>query len=312
MFKFSIIIPLYNKEKDIKKTISSFLEQTFNDFELIIVNDGSTDSSEEIVKAIQDKRITIFSKKNEGVSIARNFGVEKSNTNYIAFLDGDDYWYPNHLENLFSLINNHPDHSWYATAYEKKRTSKLTTPMVSPIRNRGDNWMGEVDTFFENSYIDCLAWTSAVCMKKDFYNSLNGFNTTITHGEDTDLWIRAALKSSIIFSNTITARHQLDGENRSSKILSHNRKRIQLNNFEEAEKSNPSLKKYLDLNRYSLALQHKVSGDLSSFKKYREGVNIENLNNKQRFLLRQNRTVLQVLIRLQKIAEWLGLRLSSF
>ena len=127
MFKFSIIIPLYNKEKDIEKTISSVLEQTFNDFEIIIVNDGSTDKSEEIVKGIKDERITIFSKKNEGVSSARNFGVKKPNTSFIAFLDGDDYWYPNHLENLFSIISKHPDHSWYAAAYDKKRSSKKNT-----------------------------------------------------------------------------------------------------------------------------------------------------------------------------------------
>lgn len=312
MPKFSVIIPLYNKEKDIQKTLSSVLEQSFSDFEIIIVNDGSTDNSEEIVKSINDSRIHLYSEENKGVSASRNFGVDKSNSNYIAFLDADDYWYPNHLKNLFSLIEKYPNHSWYATAYEKKLNENLMTPMVSPIVSKGNNWMGEIDNFFENSYIDSLINSSSVCFAKDFYKTLKGFNISITHGEDTDLWIRAALKSPIIFSNKITVRNNLNSFNRSSKIPSHKRKRFHINDFEEAEKSTPSLKKYLDLNRYSLAIQHKILGDLSGFKKYKEGINIENLNKKQRFLLSQNRHVLRILIRLQKIAERLGLRLSSF
>ena len=104
MSKFSIIIPLYNKEKDIKKTLKSVLNQSFEDFEIIIINDGSTDNSEEIVKSIIDKRIFLYTKNNEGVSIARNYGVEKATSGFIAFLDADDYWHPNHLENLHTLL----------------------------------------------------------------------------------------------------------------------------------------------------------------------------------------------------------------
>ena len=77
MPKFSVIIPLYNKEKDIQKTLDSLLSQTFPDFEVIIVNDGSTDKSEDVVKAVDDDRINYFSKKNEGVGPTRNYGVEK-------------------------------------------------------------------------------------------------------------------------------------------------------------------------------------------------------------------------------------------
>jgi len=99
MTNFSVVIPLYNKEKDVLKTIQSVLKQSHSKFEIIIVDDGSTDSSIEIIKNIKDERIRLFSKKNEGVSIARNYGVEKATTEFIAFLDADDYWHPNHLEN---------------------------------------------------------------------------------------------------------------------------------------------------------------------------------------------------------------------
>ena len=121
MPKFSIVIPLYNKEKDIKKTLESVFEQSFQDYEIIIVDDGSTDSSRKIVLALDDPRIELYSKQNEGVSKTRNLGVEKANTDHIVFLDADDYWYPNHLENLNSLVINYPKEFWYATAYEEQQ-----------------------------------------------------------------------------------------------------------------------------------------------------------------------------------------------
>ena len=150
------------------------------------------------------------------VSIARNFGAEKAISNYIVFLDADDYWHPNHLNNLFELINAFPNHLWFASAYEKKRNKQLTTKMDSPILEKGNHWIGEVDEFFRYCFKDSLVNSSSVCFKKDFFNSLNGFDAFTTHTEDIDLWIRAALKSPLVFSNKITARHNLDASNRSS------------------------------------------------------------------------------------------------
>ncbi len=314
MPKLSIIIPLYNKEKDIKNTLSSVLAQSFNDFEIIIINDGSTDASEEVVKSIFDQRIILFSKKNEGVSYTRNFGVEQANTNNIVFLDADDYWYPNHLKNIYSLITKFPNHFWFATAYEKKHNVNLITPMSSPVMDLDKNWMGVIPNYFKYSLIDCLAWTSAVCMKKDFFNSLNGFDTTITHGagEDTDLWIRAVLKSPLVFSNTISARHNLDGSNRISNTPTLKRKYMNLDNYENESNNNYFLKKYLDLNRYSIALQYKLANDLDTFKNYTEKIELTNLNKKQRFLLKQNKTVLKLFVMIQVIFGKYGLDLSSF
>src|SRR5690606_35592492 len=113
------IIPLYNKERHIKSTIESVLAQTFQDFEIIIVNDGSTDNSEALVNSISDPRIKYFKQENKGVSTARNFGIEKSSAKLIAFLDADDYWYPNHLNHLKTLFETFPGCGIYATGYEK-------------------------------------------------------------------------------------------------------------------------------------------------------------------------------------------------
>ncbi len=314
MPKLSVLIPLYNKERDIRETLQSVLRQTFSDFEIIIINDGSTDASEKVVQSISDTRITLINKKNEGVAKTRNFGVEKATTNFIVFLDADDYWYPNHLENIHSIISKYPRAYWYATAYEKKRNQQLTVPINSPIMNNGSSWIGPVDNYFKNSLVDCIAWTSAVCMKKDFFKSLNGFDTSITNGagEDTDLWLRAALKSPLHFSTTITARHNLDGSNRISNTPTLKRDYMILDTYEEAAKYDSFLKKYLDLNRYSFALQHKLAKDKKSFNYYLKNLDLTNLNSKQRFLLKQNPLILKLLIRSQTFLEKIGIRVSSF
>ena len=310
---FSVVIPLYNKEKDIKATLESLFSQTHANFEVVVVNDGSTDNSETIVKEFDDQRIRLFSKENEGVALTRNLGVEKANSKHIVFLDADDYWYPNHLENLHALITTFPKEQWYATAYEKKHNKKFTSSMISPIMEN-KNWRGIVDDYFKNSLIDALAWTSAVCMKKEFFQSLKGFDASITNGagEDTDLWLRAALESPLVFSTTISARHNLDGSNRISHTPTKNRDFMNLDKYEEASRKNPYLKQYLDINRFSFALQHKIAKDMEAFNDYVSKIDMKNLNSKQRFLLKQSRSTLVTLNKTKALFESFGARLTAY
>ena len=107
MIRFSVIIPLYNKANFVRKTIESILNQTFTGFEIVVVNDGSTDNSLDVVNEISDPRIRIFTKENGGVSVARNFGIEKSQNEYIAFLDADDLWLPDYLETIKNMIEQY-------------------------------------------------------------------------------------------------------------------------------------------------------------------------------------------------------------
>lgn len=311
--QFSVIIPLYNKEKDISKTLESLLTQSFSDFEVVIVDDGSTDESAMEVEKFSDKRIKLFRKENEGVALTRNFGVQKANAQHIVFLDADDYWHPFHLKNLFSLVSKFPEQQWYATAYEKKHNEKFTSSMISPIMEKGV-WMGIVDDYFKNSLIDALAWTSAVCMKKKFFLDLNGFDASITNGagEDTDLWLRAALASPLVFSTVISARHNLDGSNRISHTPTKKRIFMDLDKYEEIGKENLYLKQYLDINRFSFAIQHKLAKDKNSFNDYVSKINLNNLNAKQRFLLRQPRRVLLTLIKAKDLFESFGTRVTAY
>ena len=106
--KVSVIIPLYNKEKNIRKTIESVLSQNYENFDLIIVDDGSTDKSADVVRAISDSRIIYYRKENGGVSSARNYGIEKSDSPWLIFLDADDILYEKCISTLIESHNIYP------------------------------------------------------------------------------------------------------------------------------------------------------------------------------------------------------------
>ncbi len=311
MVYFSVIIPLYNKEKAIKNTIESVLEQTIAAYEIIIVNDGSTDNSLSIAHSIKDDRINIISTKNQGVSSARNTGAKHSNYQHLAFLDADDYWYPGHLEKLTQLIDNFPLNKWYATAYAIEHNKKCTLPPKNPLANKKDERTEIIEDYFANSMIDALAWTSAVCMKKDFFNVLGGFDIRLKNTEDTDLWIRAALKSPLVYSNSITAIYKLSSENHISKTNIQQKTILDLDKYENLHHRNKSLKKYLDYNRYSFALRFKIAGDDENFKTYNLKIERNNLTFKQRLLLRMPKFFLKIIFALKKRLEKQGLRLRS-
>src|SRR5690606_32693386 len=127
----SVVIPLYNKETTILETLSSVLNQSFREFEVIIVNDGSTDYSLSIVQRIEDPRIRIINKKNGGVSSARNTGILESRYEYVAFIDADDLWFEHHLKTLVHLIHKYPspDVGGYGTRFLKnKKINSIKSP----------------------------------------------------------------------------------------------------------------------------------------------------------------------------------------
>jgi len=313
MARFSIVIPLYNKEKDIEATLQSVLEQSHSDFEIVLVDDGSKDNGVAKAEGVSDDRIKIFSKKNEGVAIARNFGVAKANNEFIAFLDADDYWHPTHLEDINTLIEKHPNAQWFATAYEKNFNTNLLVPFDGPIM-KSTNAYVSVSNYFENCLIDSISWTSAMCFKKTFFDRLNGFDTAITHGagEDTDLWIRAALKEPLAFCTKISARYNLEGSNRISLTPTKKRAFMDPDNFEEAAQKDSDLKKYLDLNRYSFALQHKLAGDQESFRKFLKNLDTKNISSKQRMLLKLPNFTLKILLKIQGGLRSSGVQTTSF
>ena len=114
----SVVIPLYNKEHQIAETLRSVLEQTFQDFEVVIVDDGSTDKSSEEALKIRDPRIRFVRQENAGVSAARNRGIEEARFDLIAFLDADDRWKPEYLQTQYDLFQKYPQCGVFACNYE--------------------------------------------------------------------------------------------------------------------------------------------------------------------------------------------------
>jgi len=304
---FSVIIPLYNKENWIGNTLQSVLSQTFSDFEVIIVNDGSTDNGASIAESFQDERIYLFSKENGGVSAARNFGIEKATSNYIAFLDADDFWYPNFLKNMVSMINQFPEEKVFSSAIEIEIKGKFfeadySIPKTDKL---------QVIDFFKGSSNQTAIFTSSAIFKKSIFDEIGNFDTTLKTGEDIDLWIRIGLKFMIVFSWKIEARY-CDVSNSLSKNNIDYSEKPDFLNYSEFESSNKYIRKYLDLNRFSIAVRAKIANQKTQFIRFKNLINFDNLNWKQRLLLQLPRNLLRIIYRVKSFLHGKNIRLSAF
>jgi glycosyltransferase involved in cell wall biosynthesis len=305
---FSVIIPLYNKENFIENTLKSVLNQTFTDFEVIIVNDGSTDKSEEKAFQFNDSRIHYFSKKNEGASSARNFGLEKGKSQYITFIDADDYWYPNFLQVMFQNINQFPELKVFTSAIEIETSKKLISADYSIIRTNNNC---EVVNFFTASSKQCVIWTSCAVFHKSIFEKTGTFDLEIKSGQDMDLWIRVGLIYPILFCWKILARYVNDPNSlsKSQAVISGGMK---FTKFIEIEKTNPDLKRFIDLNRFTLSIKSKLSGDYALYRNYYNNIDLTKLSLKKRIILKLPTFALKPLINLKTLlANW-GLSKSVF
>lgn len=310
---FSVIISLFNKEKSIGNTIKSVLDQSFIDYEIIVINDGSSDKSEKIVREFNNEKIKLFTTKNQGVSQARNLGIEKSSGKIIAFLDADDFWFPKHLQRLQELYFLFPDCGFYATNYEMYFSSKKTIPNVF-IDIPKTEWRGIVKDFFKSSMINRITLTSAIAVPKNIFDKIGNFDPKITlgAGEDIDLWIRIALKYKVAFDNKISVRYQLDSENRVSLTKTLSRNFAKFDQFEAEEKTNLSLKKFLDLYRTEFAIKHKLAGDLQTFEYYKKQINPKNIPKKTKFIMKLPVFVMQKLFTFKKYLERKNIIISIY
>lgn len=207
---FSIIIPLFNKEKSILRTITSVLKQNYKNFELIIVNDGSTDKSLEVVNSIIDDRIKIINKSNGGVSSARNAGINSVSFEWICFLDADDFWIPNHLEVILELINKYPLGAMFSTLTMEK--SKKGMNFIQNSLPEG--FEGYIDNYFDYASKGTIFNSSCVCIKKFFLDNVGGFDVKLKHGEDLDVWFKIISKNRGVIKKIATVVYDLSAENR--------------------------------------------------------------------------------------------------
>lgn len=246
--KFSVVIPLYNKQKYILKAIRSVLNQTLTTFELIVVDDGSTDDSVHIIEQINDKRLKILKKANEGVSAARNNGVKIAKYDYIAFLDADDWWDLQYLEEMSKTIKEFPDGGLFSSRFlivKKKRAVASNIHLDSGFK------AGYIDYFKLYNQTFCqLINSSSVIVPKKVFIKLGGFHTSITKGEDFHLWARIALKYKIVYLNKNLSfyNQDVDSENRATRRIHPPKSNyvFYFSEFDEFEKKNYDLKVLLD------------------------------------------------------------------
>lgn len=209
MPKISVVIPLYNKEKSIASTLQTVLNQTFTDYEIVIVNDGSTDNSIAEVEKIQDNRIRLIHQQNAGVSAARNRGIEEAKGELIAFLDADDEWKPEYLATQYQLSQKYPECSVFACNYEFHDTEgNVKSTIIHKLPFVGET--GILTNYFEvASCSHPPLCTSAVVVRKMALQSIGGFPVGVISGEDLLTWARLSINGYIAFCNRPLAIYNL-------------------------------------------------------------------------------------------------------
>lgn len=185
LLRISVIIPTYNRGWIIKEAIDSVLTQNYPDFELIVVDDGSTDDTQNIL-AEYKSRIRILQQDNKGVSAARNYGIDKAGGDYIAFLDSDDIWLQNKIITQVNFFKQDPSSLICQTEEIWVRNGKRVNPKKYHKKYSG--------IIFEKTLPRCLVSPSAVMIKKSLIKEVGGFDETLPACEDYDLWLRISCR----------------------------------------------------------------------------------------------------------------------
>ncbi len=224
--KFSVIIPLYNKAPYIRKALESVFAQTYTDYELIVVDDGSTDESASIVEEllaspksspkVKDLNTEenfpslqggvggrLIRQANSGVSAARNNGVAQASGDYIAFLDADDWWESTYLERMAQLIEDYPDAGLYACNYVYYKPGKTHVALDIPT-----GYINYPKAYYESGAMP--VWTGATIIPRAVFDEMGGFPVGIRLGEDFLLWAKTAMHYPVAFLNEALAWYNND------------------------------------------------------------------------------------------------------
>ena len=191
MLKISVVIPAYNESARIHRSIQSVLRQTQPVNEIIVVDDGSTDGTADIVAQYADQ-VTCIRQTNQGLAAARNTGIKQATNDWIAFLDADDEWLPGHIENAWKLLSQYPDIVWYCAAFElRSEDGKILSNPSMADPSLHDGILNNYFMIQANTSFSCA---SSMIVQKFVFDKVGVFNVEISqHGEDLDMWYRIAL-----------------------------------------------------------------------------------------------------------------------
>ena len=199
---FSVIIPLYNKAATIDRAMRSVLGQTFPEFEIVVVDDGSTDDGAAVVRryVAKDSRIRLIQQSNGGVSAARNTGIQDARYEYIVFLDADDEYLPDYLETMKRLINTYPQCGIWAVRYFLEANGKLVPAKINGLA--GD-FEGIIENYFEVASKSAPPiCTGAACCSRANLLEIKGFPIGVRSGEDLLTWARICARHTLAYSMT--------------------------------------------------------------------------------------------------------------
>jgi glycosyltransferase involved in cell wall biosynthesis len=213
---FSVVIPLYNKEGTINRAVESVLCQKFKDFELIVIDDGSTDNGLEVLDSITDNRLVVISQRNKGVSTARNVGVNKACGKLVCFLDADDVWMPDHLTTLYSLYKDNSTASLFSCRHsvvDESGSAFLRKPYAKTA-----DFGGVLTDFFEVYKFLEVVNSSTAAASKISLTEIGGFPESSNRGEDIWTWLRLADLADVCYSDKVTVIVHRDAENRSFEV----------------------------------------------------------------------------------------------
>jgi glycosyltransferase involved in cell wall biosynthesis len=194
MTSVSVIIPAHNAEEFIVETIQSLQQQTFSDFEIIVVDDGSTDRTVSLVMQIEEPRLRVLSVEHQGVSATRNRGVAASQGKFIAFLDADDLWTPDTLKLYVEALTANPaadlSYGWtYLWNYDLKNASDATQ-LIAPSATGATAYRAMLER-------NIVGNGSNICVRRSAFDAVGGFDQTLTHGEDWEFCFRVALQGEV-------------------------------------------------------------------------------------------------------------------
>lgn len=201
----SVIIPLYNKERQVEATLRSVLAQTYPHFEVVVVDDGSTDGSVARVEAVHDSRIRLVRQANAGVSAARNRGIAEARYDLLAFLDADDVWLPDYLATQLALVQRYPACSVFACNYAfRDATGRESPTVIRRLPFTGTD--GLLTNYFEVAACSHPPICSiSIVVRKTAIRAVGGFPAGIAHGEDLLTWARLAVHCQIAYTKAVCA-----------------------------------------------------------------------------------------------------------
>ncbi|MEP3838939.1 MAG: glycosyltransferase family A protein [Algibacter sp.] len=270
---FSVVIPLYNKADYIEDTLNSVLNQNYKNFEIVIVNDGSTDNSVSVVKRFSDSRITIINQNNLGLSGARNTGIKNAKYEYIAFLDADDLWSADYLMTICNLLSIKSNSEVLATGVKTFRNKHKLDLKANTFKNEKVQIIFNYFSLKQNIF-----GPSALVVKRNVFNNIGYFDNTINYGEDEDFFIRCFSIYDITYYNTEKVFYLKGIENQLTAPNTNTKRNPPDYSKYLTNENQHILKPYIDFIYFKLLVLYKMERNYELVKYYKDKIDVSNLS----------------------------------